>query len=698
VSAPRISVVMPVYNGTQTIGRALRSVFAQTFRDYEIIVIDDGSTDRLEDAIGIFDERPIRLLRHEVNKGAGAARNTGIRAARGEFIALLDCDDEWLPPFLARQYDALERSPPEVAGSLVDYYLMRDHLGRREVRNLNPGPDWFARIAAGCNVNAGSGLVVRRRVYDLVGYYDEGMARFEDWDWLLRCTAVFRLVNVPEPLSIYHSGPGWSTPATIEASLATIRRRHESNAATHSPATRRILESTLCYERAAALYHARRYLPAFVATVQSILLHPRRELRFYAHIVRRASDGLTALLSGRAARRAPGQRSSAGRAKPVTIVHLITGLDVGGAETMLVKLITRMDRARFENIVVSLKSTGKLGETLAAANVPVLTLNLERLRPYSRNYLSLFRLLRRATILQTWLYHADLLGLVAGSIARTPVILWNLRCSDMDMSRYPLSSRLVLAALVRLSWLPTMVIANSRSGREFHERMGYRPKIWLVIPNGFDIDVFRPNAQARAEVRRALGVSDDALLIGLPARLDPMKDHGNFFAAAGILARTAPEARFVGIGKGVDAGDPALAALIRRNGIEGQVILLGERPDMPRVYNALDIVSLSSAFGEGFPNVLGEAMATGLPCVATEVGDAAYVLGDTGRVVPPHDPHELARAWRELIEIGPDARRALGRAARERVIENFALDAVVREYEELFVKIAEDVRARDDPA
>ena len=287
---PRISVVVPVYNRAALIERALRSVFAQTVQDFELIVVDDGSTDDLEKTLERCRDPRLRLVHHERNRGAAAARNSGIREARGTYIAFLDSDDEWLPEKLARQLAALDRSRPEIAVSLTGFYLLRDKLGRREQRPLPSERDWFLRLLAGCNVNAGSGLMVRRSVCEAVGYYDETMRRLEDWDWLLRYAARAPIVTVEEPLSVYHSGMSWPTVETVEQACRQIWERHGAAAAAHSSSARRLLLSTLCYERAAALHRARRPIAALALLLRSILLYPSRGLGFYRHLLRRGGD------------------------------------------------------------------------------------------------------------------------------------------------------------------------------------------------------------------------------------------------------------------------------------------------------------------------------------------------------------------------------------------------------------------------
>jgi Glycosyl transferase family 2 len=289
-AAPQISVVMPVYNGADVIGRALKTVLAQTFTDFEIIVVDDGSRDDLSAAVAPFAARHLQILRQERNRGAAAARNAGIGVAKADYIAFLDCDDEWLPEKLERQYAALRACPPQTGVSITGYYLVRDRLGRREERPLLAEPDWYWRLLGGCNLNVGSGLMVRKRWFDEIGGYAEDMRRLEDWDWLLRYAAKATIAAVEEPLAIYHSGLSWPSVETVTVACRQIWDRHGAEAQARSPAAARLLRSTIAYERAAAFYHHRRPLSAFAAVAESAVLFPSRGLGFYRHLLRRAKD------------------------------------------------------------------------------------------------------------------------------------------------------------------------------------------------------------------------------------------------------------------------------------------------------------------------------------------------------------------------------------------------------------------------
>lgn len=372
------------------------------------------------------------------------------------------------------------------------------------------------------------------------------------------------------------------------------------------------------------------------------------------------------------------------------VVHLITGLDVGGAELMLSRLVKAMDEKHFENVVVSLTSLGLTGAVLRDQGIQVFTLEMRRGFPNPLGMWRLFLLLhkQRPRILQTWLYHADLLGSIMGMVVGIPIIAWNIRCADMDMAHYPLLSRLVRRVLVKLSTVPDAVVVNSESGKKFHEDLGYYPRMWKVIPNGIDLDRFRPNLSARGKLRDKLGLSNKDILIGMIARFDPAKDHRNFLLAARSLLTPYPEIHFVLVGHYVDRENPVLTDLIETLGLGENVHLLGERMNVPMVMPGLDIVTSSSAFGEGFPNVIAEAMACGVPCVVTNVGDSAWIVESTGRVVPPRDPDALEKAWRELIEMGEESRHKLGLSARQRIQEKFDLKDIVVKYEECYRDLA----------
>jgi glycosyltransferase involved in cell wall biosynthesis len=358
------------------------------------------------------------------------------------------------------------------------------------------------------------------------------------------------------------------------------------------------------------------------------------------------------------------------------IAHLITGLETGGAERMLVRLVAASDLDRFPSIVISMTGPHKDIPELSRRGVSIYSLGIRRGVPDPRMLPRLARLLRRfqPDVLQTWLYHADALGWVAREFGLVPRLAWNLRCTSST------GATGVRALLGRASSRPDAVIVNSLAGQGFHQQHGYHPRRWVHIPNGFDCAALAPSPTARAQGRTRLGFAPDAVVILLPARYHAMKDHANFLAAAERLAKQHGGVRFALAGRGAGPENAALARSIRAHRLEARVSLLGQLDDLDALYPAFDIVTLSSAFGEGFPNVLGEAMAAGVPCVATDVGDVAAIIGDTGGVVPPRNPAALAEGWDALIRLGPQGRVALGARARVRVAENWNMGSIVSQY------------------
>ncbi len=353
----------------------------------------------------------------------------------------------------------------------------------------------------------------------------------------------------------------------------------------------------------------------------------------------------------------------------------------------LFRLLAALNRERFECSVISLLEPGPVGMRIRELGVEVRSLGLKRGAVSPAGLVRLTRWLRqdRPDLLMTWLYHADLLGLMAGKLAGVRDIAWNLRAADMDMSRYRSLSGWIRRLGTKLSCYPSAVIVNSERGKSFHAEIGYRPRAWVLIRNGVDPSEFKPDDKARDCVRSELGLRSQDTLAGLVARFDPMKDHANFIAAAKHVAQADNTVHFAFAGKGMDNHNRELAAALDYRQLAGRVHLLGERRDVPRFTAALDI-ACSASRSEAFPNTVVEAMACGVVCVATDAGDTRQILGDEGIIVPRGDPEALAQGLLHAIAMGSAKRLALGRAARERVLQNFTMERSVREYENFFAR------------
>ena len=297
--------------------------------------------------------------------------------------------------------------------------------------------------------------------------------------------------------------------------------------------------------------------------------------------------------------------------------------------------------------------------------------------------------LYRPDVIQCWMYHANLMGM---TLLHPRRVLWNIRCSDMDLAHYGHLYRLTVLAGARLSRMPAAIITNSEAGSVAHMRIGYRPKRWVTIPNGFDTDLFRPDAQTRSAMRAKLRIPEDAFVIGLIGRLDPMKDHVTFFRAAGAFLAGHPGIHFILAGRGVTRKNQAFTDLMQGVPDTGTFHLLDERCDMPEVLSTLDMAT-SSSVSEGFPNAVAEAMACGLPCVATDAGDTGILLGDAGILVKRQSPEDLCRAWDFIARMDPADRLAMGMKARERIRLHYTQRKTTESYQQEYLKTVTPVRS-----
>jgi len=371
------------------------------------------------------------------------------------------------------------------------------------------------------------------------------------------------------------------------------------------------------------------------------------------------------------------------------VAHVISSLGAGGAEMMLHKLIKATRAEGLQHSVCSLIDGGHVSSMIEAEGVRVTGLGMRQGVPDPTAVVRLARWLRqeRPDVVQSWMYHADLLaGIAALAAGRIPVV-WGIHHSDVDprtTKRLTHWTRLLCARLSGV--LPARIVCGAGSVLQSHARLGYRADRMTVIPIGFDLERFASDPEAGASLRRELSIPGGAPVVGLLARVHPDKDHPNFLQAASLMARERPDVTFVLTGSGVEWSNPVLAGPIDELGLRERVRLLGVVPDVLAVLSAIDVLVLSSRT-EAFPNVLGEAMACGVPCAATDCGDAREIVGETGRIAPPRDPAGLARAVLELLALTRDERAALGRAARDRVRTRYEIGAVGRRYAEVYAEV-----------
>ena len=373
----------------------------------------------------------------------------------------------------------------------------------------------------------------------------------------------------------------------------------------------------------------------------------------------------------------------------VDILHIINGFDIGGAERSLANLMGAGLSGDVGHGVVSLQDQGEYGNEIEQAEVPLWTLGVRRgsLSPTALTKLRAIVAAQRPKLLQGWMYHSNLAAALTRSLTSPkPLLAWNIRQTLDNLQQEKPLTRLVIRGHRPFAARVDAIVYNCALAQSQHEALGLRGKHNVVIGNGVDAQRFQPSIPYRTAMRQELGIPAAAPVICHAARYHPMKDHAGWLAAATQVASSDREVHFVLAGPGVDRDN---ADLVRQAAAIGEhrVHLLGPRNDMPRLLAGADVYCSSSAWGEGFPNVIVEAMACGVPCVATNVGASAEIIGDTGQVVAANAPEALATALIAHLQQSPEQRQRLGAAARQRVLAEYSIESAVTAYRALYARL-----------
>lgn len=372
--------------------------------------------------------------------------------------------------------------------------------------------------------------------------------------------------------------------------------------------------------------------------------------------------------------------------KKIKLLVIVTGLNAAGAELMLFRMLKYLDRDRYDIMVVSLTTADQVGIMMEAEGIKVLALRINGFIELLKHFPSLIQLIKQynPAIVQTWMYHADLFGGIASRIAGVKNIIWSIRNSDLSFHSTKVSTYVVakLSAFVS-SWLPSCIINCSEGSRVSHIRLGYNENKMIVIPNGIELNRFIPISNACNLIRAELGLSSETILIGLIGRYHPIKNHVGFVDAAKKISTINGNINFLLAGDGVDKSNNELITVIKSANLLHRFHLLGLRSDMPLVMSSLDVL-VSCSFGEAFPNVLAEAMSCGVPCVATDVGDSALIVGDTGKIVPVNDSEILAHSVLEILNLKRNKKINLSEKARERITLNFDIKKISLIYQKIY--------------
>ena len=371
---------------------------------------------------------------------------------------------------------------------------------------------------------------------------------------------------------------------------------------------------------------------------------------------------------------------------PLRVLHVITGLSVGGAETMLAKLLEHgRGNPDIEQHVLSLVTPGAMLDRVSATGVSVHSLDLSRRAPNPFRVVRAIRLARtlRPQVIVGWMYHAHLIAWLLGAFTPGARVVWNVRHSLHDTRREKPATRLVLAIAAALSRRIDHIVYNSAAAMQQYNRHGYASARQSVIPNGFDCEAFKPDAAARACLVGRLGADPASTIVGMVARSHPMKDPLTLVEAVRRARERGVDLHLVLAGSGMDRPAPNLAASLRGLPAD-RVTILDHQPDVRPLLSGLDIFALPSAWGEGFPNVVAEAMACGTPCLVTDVGDSAAIVGPTGRHVPSSNVEAMADALLSLSSLTSVERAELAAAARLRIEGCFSIAAIAARYDQLY--------------
>jgi glycosyltransferase involved in cell wall biosynthesis len=366
------------------------------------------------------------------------------------------------------------------------------------------------------------------------------------------------------------------------------------------------------------------------------------------------------------------------------IVHIITGLNQGGAETVLVRLLESLDR-EFETHVISLTGAGYYSAKLEALNLKVYYLSFSpfKIISTSRQLSSILKQIN-PDIVQTWMYHADLFGGIIAKRNTKAKIIWNIRNGNINpgVISFPTWGVVMFCSLIS-HFIPDKIISCSFKACEIHSKAGYSRKKFWIIPNGIDTNKYIRNANLREKGRSLFGGQQNAVFIGNISRWNPLKDHKNLLRAFAEVVKNYPECILVLVGKGLEKSNEELNLYMSQLGITDKVILLGSRSNIVEIMNGLDLHVLSSV-GEAFPNVVAETMACGVPNVVTDAGDAAKIVGNPDVVVPVQNHTKLAIAIKqELARIAVD-RNLIAQQQHDRIVSIYSLKTMVENYKRLW--------------
>ncbi|MHA5067735.1 glycosyltransferase [Cetobacterium somerae] len=365
------------------------------------------------------------------------------------------------------------------------------------------------------------------------------------------------------------------------------------------------------------------------------------------------------------------------------IIHIITGLGNGGAETMLFKLLESMDKNSYELEVISMMDKGITGSKIEKLGIKVHALNMKRGIPNLNGIIKAINLCKNADIIQSWMYHADLFSFIISKFCKPKKLIWGIRRSNLEWNKNKKSTIIIAKINSILSRYVNKIVSCSIVATEVHKKIGFDSKKLITIPNGFAIDKFYNIKESKEQLCKEFNITSEKKIFSLVGRWEVLKDHDNCLKALKILSKKREDFILILCGTNITEENQKLLDLIKENNLEEKVLLLGRREDIPKIMSATDVY-ISSSSGEGFPNVIGEAMACETICVVTDVGDSAYIVGETGEIVPRKNPLLLAKAIEKVLNYSEEEKSIKQKSARQRIIDNFEILNITKKYTNLY--------------
>jgi glycosyltransferase involved in cell wall biosynthesis len=369
--------------------------------------------------------------------------------------------------------------------------------------------------------------------------------------------------------------------------------------------------------------------------------------------------------------------------KNFTILHIITGLKVGGAENALHRLIVNSPN-NYKHEVLCLTTGGSMHTVFLESKIKVITLDFKASFFHSLIFLIKFIRAKKPDIVQTWLYHANLIGGIVARITGVKVVIWGLRGTAIPQSVFSIHSLIIRLGSFFSYFIPSSIVCNAKTVSEFHIKKGYCKNKIDIINNGFNLHKESMNKEKL--LNKIDELDSNSLIIGTVGRYDKLKDYPNMINAFSIIMKDHPNVHLLMVGRGLDSSNSELISMLSNSIDISKVHLLGERSGISDYLSIMDIFCLSSR-NEGFPNVVAEAMLMKIPCVVTDAGDAASLVSDIGILVPVEDHIKLALGLKYMIEIGNEKRKKIGELSHLHIKLNYSIEKNISQFGKLYMKL-----------